>query len=68
MLALGGMDTDGRPLNASARLELAAILASLSRRAMLAAPMVSGAVPNSFERTTRTRLPPMLTCTISRRV
>ena len=24
---------------------------------MLAAPMVSGAVPNSFERTTRTRLP-----------
>ena len=53
-----------RPLNVSARPDAGTIAAPLSRNAICAALMVSGLVPNALLRTTRTRRPPMLVCTI----
>src|SRR4051794_12725024 len=57
---------DGLPLKVSTRADAAWILASFSRRAMDAAPMTRGPVPNWLPSTTRTADPPMLACTIWR--
>ena len=66
--APGAIVADGLPLNMSGRLEPDTIASPLSRRAMLAAPTRSGAVPNALLNTARTSGPPMLTRTICRSV
>ena len=62
--ACAGIATVGLPLKVSGRPDAVWIDASLSRSAMCAAPIVSGAVPYTLLSTTRTIGPPMLRCTI----
>ena len=66
--APAGIVTLGFPLNMRVRSEPVAIPDSLLRSATCAAPIISGALPNAFERATRARRPPMLVRTIMRTV
>jgi hypothetical protein len=60
------MMTDFDPPNVSGR-RLAETISELPRAiAMLAAPIRTGLVPNSFDNRSLTLLPPMLRCTIWR--
>ena len=59
---------EGRPPKVRVLAEAGLISPPPDVRAMLAAPMVSGSVPNSFERTMRTVGPPREMWTISRKV
>jgi len=56
------------PLKVSTRSLPATMSAPAWRSAMWAAPMRSGVLPSSFDTRMRTCLPPMLVCTIRRRV
>ena len=68
-MAPGGMVMEGWPEKVRALAEARRISEEDGLlRAMCAAAMVSGSVPNSFERTMRTREPPSETWTIWRRV
>lgn len=58
----------GRPLKANCRIDADWMALSLSRRAIEAAPMTSGAALWALLRTTRTREPPVLVRTICRSV
>ena len=66
--APGGMTIADRPLNVRALEELATIAEPWSASATCAAPILSGVVPYSLDRTTRTRWPPILTAAVWRMV
>jgi len=56
------------PLTVNGFTDCGCNVASLARRARWAAPTSIGIVPNALLNTTRTREPPLLTCTIWRSV
>ena len=66
--APGGMMTEVRPPNVRPAAETRLMELPPWLMATCAAPMVSGSVPNSLVKMTRSSGPPMETCTISRRV
>src|SRR5215471_21626257 len=66
--APGGIEEEFTPKNCSCLSDPARTDAPDERRPMLASPITSGWLPCAFEKRTRTLLPPMVTCTISRKV
>jgi hypothetical protein len=66
--AFAGMVIVDLPLKVSARPDAVRMASSRSRSAMCAPPIVTGAVPYALVRTTRVFDPPMVVCTICRRV
>ena len=66
--APGGIVMEACPPKVSARSDPCSIAAPLLDTAKCAAPITKGLVPYSFDSTTRTRLPPMLTAAIWRMV